>query len=87
MPVSVGPLKSEVWDTIIDKMKRKVQQWGSFWLNPVGHLILLKSSLSYLPLYQFTLLQALASFHHRAKAILHHFLLQGEEMKERNTTL
>jgi len=56
MPVSIGPLKAEVWDTIIDKMKRKVQQWGSTWLNPVGRLILLKSSLSSLPLYQFRLL-------------------------------
>ena len=51
MPVSVGSLKAKVWDTIIDKMKRKVQHWGSLWLNPAGHLILLKSSLSSLPLY------------------------------------
>lgn len=25
MPVSIGPLKYEIWDTILDKMKRKVQ--------------------------------------------------------------
>lgn len=36
MPVSLGPLKAGTWDSIIDKMKRKVQQWGSMWLNPAG---------------------------------------------------
>jgi len=74
MPVSAGPLKDEVWDTIIDKMKRKVQQWGSTWLNPIGRLFLLKTGLSSLPLYQFTLLQAPATFHHKMEVILHHFL-------------
>lgn len=58
LPISVGPLKAEVWDTVIDKMKRKVQRWGTIWLNPASHLILLKSGISSLPLYQFSLLQA-----------------------------
>lgn len=74
MPVSIGTLKDEVWGTIIDKMKRKVQQWGSSWLNPAGDLVLLKIGLSSLPLYQFTLLQTPANFHHKMEAILHHFL-------------
>lgn len=74
MPVSIGPLKAEVWDTIIDKTKRKVQQWGSTWLNPAGCLVLLKSGLSSLPLYQFTLMQAPAIFHNKMEIILHHFL-------------
>jgi len=85
MPVSIGPLKAKVWDTIIDKMKRKVRQWGSAWLNPAGHLILLKSGLSSLPRYQFTLLQAPAIFHHKMEATLHHFLWQGGKMKRRNS--
>lgn len=33
MPVSLGPLKAETCNGIIDKVKRKVQQWGSLWLN------------------------------------------------------
>lgn len=42
MSVSLGPLKAGTWDSVIDKMKRKVQQWGSMWLNPAGRLTLLK---------------------------------------------
>eukprot|EP00253_Pinus_taeda_P027333 PITA_27333 len=38
-----SPLKVGTWNEIIDKVKRKVPQWGSLWLNPAGRLILLKS--------------------------------------------
>eukprot|EP00253_Pinus_taeda_P008137 PITA_08137 len=34
MSVSLGPLKAATWNEIIDKVKRKVQQWGTHWLNP-----------------------------------------------------
>ena len=74
IPVSLGPLKVGTWDIIIDKVKRKVHQWGSVWLNLVGRLILLKSSISSLPLYHFSLYQAPASFHYKMEAILRHFL-------------
>lgn len=89
MPVSAGNMKAAVWNTIIDKMKRKVQQWGTSWLNPAQRLILLKSGLSSLPLYQFSLLQAPASFFfcHKVEAILPHFLRQGgNERKKYNLT-
>lgn len=77
MPVSLGPLKAGTWDIIIDKVKRKVQQWGSVWLNPAGRLILLKSGISSLPLYHFSLYQAPASFHYKMEVILRQFLWQG----------
>ena len=34
MLVSKGPTRDEIWDATLDKLKRKVQQWGSTWLNP-----------------------------------------------------
>ena len=87
MPVSLGSLKAEIWDTIIDKMNRKVQQWGSLWLNPSRRLVLLKSGLSSLPLYQFLLLRAPASFHHKVEAILRHFLWQGGKTERKKYNL
>eukprot|EP00253_Pinus_taeda_P008935 PITA_08935 len=83
MPVSLGPLKAETWNEIIDKVKRKVQQWGTHWLNPAGRLILLKSGISSLPLYRFTLYQAPAIFHHKLEVALRDFLWQGGK-KEKN---
>eukprot|EP00253_Pinus_taeda_P021304 PITA_21304 len=83
MPVSLGPLKAETWNEIIDKVKRKVQQWGTHWLNPAGRLILLKSGITSLPLYRFTLYQAPAIFHHKLEVSLRNFLWQGGK-KEKN---
>lgn len=83
MPISVGPLRAEVWDIVVDKMKRKVQQWGSIWLNPAGRLTLLKLGISSLPLYHFSLLQAPASFHNKMEIVLHQFLWQGGNDKKK----
>eukprot|EP00253_Pinus_taeda_P034106 PITA_34106 len=83
MSVSLEPLKAETWNEIIDKVKRKVQQWGTHWLNPAGRLILLKSGISSLPLYRFTLYQAPAIFHHKLEVALRDFLWQGGK-KEKN---
>eukprot|EP00253_Pinus_taeda_P030665 PITA_30665 len=83
MPVSLGPLKAETWNEIIDKVKMKVQQWGTHWLNLAGRLILLKSGITSLPLYRFTLYQAPAIFHHKLEVALRNFLWQGGE-KEKN---
>jgi len=63
MSVSKGTAKTDVWDLTLDKMKRKVQKWGTLWLNPAGRQALLKSALSSLPLYQFSLAQTPASYH------------------------
>jgi len=83
MPVTMGSLKATTWNEIIDKVKRKVQQWGTQWLNPAGRLILLKSGISSLPLYRFTLYQAPASFHYKLETALRNFLWQGGK-KEKN---
>eukprot|EP00253_Pinus_taeda_P010145 PITA_10145 len=83
MPFSLGPLKEATWNEIIDKVKRKVQQWGTQWLNPVGRIILLKSGISSLPLYRFTLYQAPDIFHHKLEVALRNFLWQGGK-KEKN---
>ena len=87
MPVSAGPLKSKDWDILIEKMKIKFQQWGSSFLNFAGCIVLLKSGLSALPLYQITLLQAPVNIHHKFEAILRHFLWQGGKNERKNTTL
>lgn len=85
MPVSIGPTKAEIWGTTFDKLKRKVQLWGSTWLT--GRLVLLKSSLSSLPLYQFTLIQAPTTFHNKMERILRHFLWQGGKNEKKKFNL
>eukprot|EP00253_Pinus_taeda_P004529 PITA_04529 len=74
MPVSQGPLKADTWNEILDKTERKVQQWSTMWLNPAGRLVLLKSGITSLPLYRFSLYHAPAIFHQKMERILRHFL-------------
>eukprot|EP00253_Pinus_taeda_P013124 PITA_13124 len=56
---------------------------GTQWLNPAGRVILLKSGISSLPLFRFTLYQAPATFHHKLEIALRNFLWQGGK-KEKN---
>lgn len=87
MPVSMGPLRTETWNEILDKIKRKIQQWGTMWLNPAGRLVLLKSGLISLPIYRFSLLQAPMIFHHKLEKALRHFLWQGGKSEKRKFNL
>eukprot|EP00253_Pinus_taeda_P036249 PITA_36249 len=87
MPVSMGHARAEIWETTLDKLKRKVQKWGSTWLNPAGRLVLLKSGLSSLPLYQFSLVQVPASFHHKMVSILRYFLWQDGKNEKKKYNL
>eukprot|EP00253_Pinus_taeda_P012579 PITA_12579 len=73
MLVSMGPLKADTWNEILNK----IQQWGSMWLNLAGHLVLLKSGLTSLPIYRFSLHQAPMTFHQKMERVLRHFLWQG----------
>lgn len=82
MPVSLGPLKADTWNEIIDKIERKVQQWGTMWLNPAGRLVLLKSGITSLPLYRFSLYHAAAIFHQKWKEFLDTFSgKEGRQLK------
>eukprot|EP00253_Pinus_taeda_P010059 PITA_10059 len=87
MPVSIGNARPDVWELTLDKMKRKVQKWGTTWLNPARQLVLLKSGLSSLPLYQFSLAQAPTSFHHKMDSVLRFLLWQGGKNERRKFNL
>ena len=45
------PNKSD-WSALIEKIKKKIRSWGATWLNLAGKLILIKSILNNVPLYQ-----------------------------------
>jgi len=58
-----------------------VQQWGTLWLNLAGRLILLKSAITSLPLYRFSLYQAPAIFTTNWKFLFAISFGKGERMK------
>jgi hypothetical protein len=52
IPIALKNPSSQSWSKIIDKIKTKFGQWGSQWLNPVDRVVLIKSVLSALSIYQ-----------------------------------
>jgi endonuclease V-like protein UPF0215 family len=58
LPIISGANKRSHWSNIISKIKSKIAAWGGYWLNKGGKLILIKSVLSALPIYQAAFLLA-----------------------------
>jgi hypothetical protein len=49
IPICLKSLPNSTWNQILDKIKNKLDQWGSFWLNLADQTVLLKSVLSCSP--------------------------------------
>ena len=43
--------KKADWHGLIDKIKRKINAWGTGWLNPSGKIVLIRVVLSAQPIY------------------------------------
>ena len=51
VPIFKSKLKSSAWNPIVEKIKRKIEGWGSIWLNLVWKVILIKAVLNNYLLY------------------------------------
>ena len=74
MPLGAHYKDPSIWNSILDKMERRLSGWKQLYLFKGGRLILLKSTLSSLPTYflsLFTIPQAVAA---RLEKIQRNFL-------------
>ena len=60
IPLTLEPIPPSLWLDVIGKIKSKIVSWVGHWLKKVGKLILIKSVLSSLPIFQLSLLLALS---------------------------
>jgi hypothetical protein len=51
-----------------------LEQWGVIWLNLAGHIVLIKSVLSALPIFQFSSLLTPQNVKSTISSLLWHFL-------------
>ena len=58
LPLTLGQNNPSLWLEIVNKIKAKIVSWGGHWLTKVGKVILIKSVLSSIPIYQSSLLMA-----------------------------
>ena len=76
-PIFKKGAKAIHWTPIIDKMKKRIQNWGTNWLNPAGKTILLKSVLMSMPVYQTSILLAPTSILKKMESLIKKFLWEG----------
>ncbi|KAJ9562034.1 hypothetical protein OSB04_007194 [Centaurea solstitialis] len=77
LPVGVSMEKVAHWEKVIIKFKNKLSSWKAKWLSFGGRLSLVKSVLSSLPLYYFSLFQAPVSVIKSLESVRSNFFWGG----------
>jgi ribonuclease HI/exonuclease III len=82
LPITNGANRRSLWSDIICKIKTKIAALGGYWLTNAGKVILIKSQLAALPIYQSTFLLAPRNVMDQIAKILRDFLWQGGKGNE-----
>jgi hypothetical protein len=77
IPITQGQGKVNQWTGIIEKIQAKIKAWGGLWLNHAWKLVLIKSFLSTILMFQSSLLLEPASIISLLSKFLKRFLWQG----------
>eukprot|EP00253_Pinus_taeda_P033982 PITA_33982 len=82
LPIISGANKRSLRSEIISKIKAKIATWGGYWLTKGGKVILIKSMLSVLPIFQAVFLLAPRNVMEHISKLLRDFLWQGGKGNE-----
>ena len=85
IPICKNKIQSADWEPIVDKLKRKIQNWGASWLNLAGKTILIKSVLNSMPIYQSSILLAPSSVISKIEMLLRKFIWEGGKGNEKKS--
>jgi hypothetical protein len=58
VPISKKIQEPSSWNHLLDKLKNRISSWGANWLTLAGRIVLIKSVLASVPIYQNSLLLA-----------------------------
>eukprot|EP00253_Pinus_taeda_P006485 PITA_06485 len=87
LPIISGVKTRSLWSEIISKIKTKIGAWGGYWLTKGGKIILIKSLLSALPIFQAAFLLAPRNVMEQISKLLRDFLWQGRKGNKKKTHL
>eukprot|EP00253_Pinus_taeda_P013677 PITA_13677 len=87
LPIFHKRTTSKDWSPQIEKFKNKMQAWGSYWLNLAGKTMLIKSVLSSLPLFKFSVLLAPMRVIKIMEELIRKFLWKGGKNNEKKFSL
>eukprot|EP00253_Pinus_taeda_P009858 PITA_09858 len=87
IPIFRSIPKVSHWIPLLDKLKLRRHAWGASWLNTAGKIILIKSVLTSMPLFQHSILLAPKTFLSKMDGMLRRFLWEGGKNNERRLHL
>ena len=87
VPIFKCSPKSSSWGSLVDKLETKINSWGASWLNIVGKIVLIKSVLSSMPIYQSSILLAPRGVLAKIEALLRRILWKGGKQNENSLPL
>ncbi|PNX72437.1 ribonuclease H [Trifolium pratense] len=79
LPIGGNPRRLSFWKPVIDKIKSRLSTWKCSNMSMGGRLVLLKATLSSLPVYFLSFFKALASIVSIIKSLFKSFLWGGDE--------
>jgi hypothetical protein len=77
LPLTLGTNRVNLWEGVLTKIKGKIVAWGGQWLTHGGKLILIKTVLSSLLIYQASYLMAPKSILGQINKLMRDFLWHG----------
>ena len=87
IPICKNKVKSANWDSILDKIKSKIQNWNANWLNLAGKTVLIKAVLNSMPIYHSSIMLAPGMVIRKIEALLRKFIWEGGKGNERKLHL
>jgi exonuclease III len=87
LPIFRKRAYSRDWIPLLDKFKAKIQAWGFSWLNLAGKTVLIKSVLSSLPIFQFSVFLAPSGIIKKMEAFIRKFFWKGGNHNDRKIPL
>jgi hypothetical protein len=87
VPISKKSPRSTSWNHILDKLKNRISSWGANWLTLAGRIVLIKSVLASVPIYQNSLLLANGTIINQLEALQRRFLWEGGKQTSKRAHL